>query len=168
MRAKRTSDRHNSTWRGRLRSVYGSFQEFLSESCGGEVAARLGYGSSQEAWIANPLIAGDADPQEYRALSSPKPKTAVIFRKWRDTGDIIAVFPHEAGDMNPATCSSYMHVGQHGACRPKQLIPVTCLAKPSEYRSLAQELRRIGYNLSIVRRLQTWHQEMRVATVNSL
>lgn len=73
-------------------------------------------------------------------------KTKVIFRKWRDTGDIIALFPQDPGDASPYTCSSFMHVGQHSSADPAYLIRErTVAAKPAEYRELAHELRAAPY-----------------------
>ncbi len=77
-------------------------------------------------------------------------KTLVIFRKSKD--EVTALFPLEPGDMSPATMTCYAHVGQHGVADmlwPRQ----TKLAKPSEYRSLAKELRKIGYKLQIGKRI---------------
>lgn len=87
--------------------------------------------------------------------------TPVIFRKWRD-GDVIALFPCEPGDPSPATCSSYMRVGQHGAANPQHVILATRAAKPVEYRDLQQELEAApyGYRLKIYRRYQRrWTDE---------
>lgn len=79
-------------------------------------------------------------------------KTKVIFRKFKDNGDVIAIFPEELGDSSIYTCSSYVRVGQHSACDPVGLIPVTKLAKKSEYKDLACELTNLGYNLQIISR----------------
>ena len=82
-----------------------------------------------------------------------EPKTKVIFRKWKDTGDIIAIFPELPGDINPITCLSYMTIGQHSACDPYYLIQdATKPVSPKEYLSLANELSRIGYELEIIHR----------------
>lgn len=75
-------------------------------------------------------------------------KTKVIFRVFED-GQVIAIFPEELGNSDCYTCMSYMHVGQHGACNPKEVISDTRLAKPEEYASLKAELYSIGYNLDI-------------------
>jgi hypothetical protein len=75
-------------------------------------------------------------------------QTLVVFRKWKDTGDIIALFPHEewnhAGD-----CASYMHVGQHGGAHYQGVIQATVRATEEEYAPLQRELERIGYNLKV-------------------
>jgi hypothetical protein len=47
----------------------------------------------------------------------PSKYDRVILRRWRSAPhDLIAVFPDEPGTNSPHTCSSYMHVGQHGSC----------------------------------------------------
>lgn len=73
----------------------------------------------------------------------------VIFRKWKDTGSVIAFFPDQ---KDGHYIGSYEHVGQHGnATYPN---PQTVPAKPQEFASLLAELRSIGYDdLRIVRRL---------------
>ena len=76
--------------------------------------------------------------------------TKVIFRKWRDNGEIIALFPMIAADNTGYLCSSYEHVGQHGGALPDCVQRQTVLAKPAEYRELMQELHQIGYRKLVV------------------
>lgn len=73
----------------------------------------------------------------------------VIFRKWRDSGDVIAFFPDQ---IDGPYIGAYEHVGQHGnASYPH---PQTVPAKPDEYVELLAELRAIGYDdLRIVKRV---------------
>jgi hypothetical protein len=80
--------------------------------------------------------------------------TPVIFRKWKDTGDILALFPYDLGTDSPYTCSSYEHVGQHGAADPRGCIQQTKPAKPEEYAALKAELESLGYKLKPMSRLQ--------------
>jgi hypothetical protein len=160
--------RVNNKWRDRLQSIYSGFREFLGYSSVYGLAERLGYGSSIEAWTANPIVEGSVLPEDYRAVTKPKPKTAVIFRRWKDTGGVIAIFPEDPGDMNPSTCSSYEHVGQHAACSPKLLLDVTVPARPRDYKCLARELRRIGYCLRIVHRLMPNYLETRTTLLYSV
>lgn len=79
-------------------------------------------------------------------------KTKVIFRKFKDDGEIIAIFPEIPGDNSVFTCQSYQHVGQHG--QANELLfeddEFTLLAKPKEYQDLLDELKSIGYNLKVV------------------
>jgi len=77
-------------------------------------------------------------------------KTDVIFRYWR--GSVIAIFPDEPGDMNPATCLSYKAIGQHGSCDPVFVIQNSKLATKEQYGRLFDELTSIGYNLKIKER----------------
>jgi len=88
-----------------------------------------------------------------------KHKTEVIFRKWKD--DVIAIFPGLLTSQNLHYCESYQHIGQHGACDPYHLMLVTKPAKPEEYRALYFELTQFGYNLEVIKRLQTRHREER-------
>ena len=76
------------------------------------------------------------------------PSDRVIFRTW-PKGDVIALFPDiEAGLFS---CSSYMHVGQHGAADYRYVVERTKQATIAEYADLAVELTKIGYNLRMVR-----------------
>jgi len=79
-------------------------------------------------------------------------KTKTIFRKFKDTGEIIALFPEIPHDVNGFTCSSYMHVGQHGASS-LGLHDVSKPATPEEYAPLQRELESIGYDLQIIKRI---------------
>lgn len=72
-------------------------------------------------------------------------QTKVIFRKWKHTGDVIALFPEHPGTNDPNTCQSYEHVGQHGAADPDIVQGCTTRATPDEYRDLLNELTLIGY-----------------------
>ena len=73
-------------------------------------------------------------------------RTVVVFRKWRD-GGILALFPKVAS--MPGHCSSYEHIGQHGAADYQGCVMRTVAAKPAEYADLARELTGRGYNLEI-------------------
>ena len=76
-------------------------------------------------------------------------KTKVIFRKFKDNGEVIAFFPEEPYDHRGVFCMSYMHVGQHGGADYNGLLGDTVLATPREYRALRIELETGGYNLDI-------------------
>ena len=78
--------------------------------------------------------------------------TRVVFREWKEDGDIIALFPD---DINPndGTITSYMHVGQHGSADYVGVIADTQPAREDEYRDLLAELMAIGYtDLRVVKR----------------
>lgn len=74
----------------------------------------------------------------------------VVFRKYKG-GDIIALFPNETL-FEPGACSSYMHVGQHGAADYSHVISNTVAAAVTEYTPLKAELEGLGYTLNIRRR----------------
>jgi hypothetical protein len=79
--------------------------------------------------------------------ATEEPGTVVIFRRFSD-GDVVAIMPEIPGTSDAATCSSYMHVGQHGACAV-DLISDLEPAPPGEYAPLLEELRRIGYRPAV-------------------
>tara|TARA_R110000824_G_scaffold25410_1_gene88539 strand:- start:182 stop:490 length:309 start_codon:yes stop_codon:yes gene_type:complete len=92
-------------------------------------------------------------------------KTKVIFRKWVNSGEIIALFPEEPADYDGYNCMSYMHIGQHGSASPLLIDTHTTLATPEEYADLRRELEvAIGYNLDIKKRI---HQSYRVNRMNT-
>lgn len=86
-------------------------------------------------------------------------KTKVVFRIWPKSqgGEVIAIFPRDPGTNDPATCSSYVHFGQHGNCNPTALARTLRLATPAEYAHLKRELENYGppeahYVLEIAKR----------------
>jgi hypothetical protein len=81
-----------------------------------------------------------------------EPPTKVIFRKFKDNSNIIALFPELPGNSDASTCLSYMTVGQHGAA-DESVISVTTPATPSDYYLLRAELESLGYNLKVVKNL---------------
>lgn len=85
----------------------------------------------------------------------------VVFRKWLDCGDIIALFPEHPADINGWLCDAYEHVGQHGGADYHGVIQRTRPAEADEYASLADELQRIGYALRPVRRTSWRHHAKR-------
>ena len=68
----------------------------------------------------------------------------VIFRKFKQGGDIIALFPEQVNKTN-LTIGSYMHVGQHSDADCTGVITATTSAKESEYAELLAELKSLGY-----------------------
>lgn len=77
-------------------------------------------------------------------------KTRTIFRMFK--GEVLALFPAIAGTTDPATCLSYAHNGQHGSAHFHHVRNASRLATPTEFASLAKELRSIGYDLDICKR----------------
>lgn len=55
-------------WQGRLQDQYGSFDEWEGYSDIYGLAERLGFANAQEAWDANPVIAGGVNPEDYRVV----------------------------------------------------------------------------------------------------
>lgn len=76
--------------------------------------------------------------------------TEVIFRKFKEGGDIIALFPHIPATESGWECMSYMHTGQHGKADP-YIIFNTEPATQSEYMELLEELKSAGYSDLLVR-----------------
>jgi hypothetical protein len=75
------------------------------------------------------------------------PLTVVVFRRWKDTGDVLALFPYD--DEGNGKCSSYQHVGQHGAANYNLVIKATTAAraaKSQDVRDLANELTSAPHN----------------------
>jgi len=76
----------------------------------------------------------------------------VIFRKFKNGGDIIAIFPTIKADDN-YNVLSYQHIGQHGACAIALTQAHTVQANGAEIMPLLLELKNLGYdNLVIVQR----------------
>jgi len=90
--------------------------------------------------------------------------TPVIFRKWKDNEEVVALFPTIPADMCVTdTCSSYVHFGQHGPAQYNYVISQTQPATLSDYVSLFAELVKVGYDdLKVYSRVQPWmHEERR-------
>jgi hypothetical protein len=94
----------------------------------------------------------------------PKPITPVVFRRWKGTDSIIALFPTLPADINGWYCDAYEHVGQHGGADYHGVIGVTVPVSRKESADLARELRRIGYRLKLVKRASRSHHERRRQT----
>lgn len=90
--------------------------------------------------------------------------TPVIFRTFRNTGDVIALFPTIPHDPSGLYMMSYQHVGQHGAASPLLTQQHTRPATEEEKAPLRRELVRIGYNdLKEIRRRTYKHDKQRFA-----
>lgn len=85
----------------------------------------------------------------------PPEQTRVIFRTWRDTGEVIALFPDEPWGYG-GEVASYLHVGQHGGVSYPHVIAATRAATEEEIAPLRAELTRIGYHLIERRRRRPW------------
>ena len=91
-------------------------------------------------------------------------KTKVVFRKFNDGGDIIAIFPRVPGTSSGYDCMSYQHNGQHGVADPA-IVSITTLATPNECVSLRWELKALGYDLDIRTKMTYKDQLHRMAEI---
>ena len=88
----------------------------------------------------------------------------VVFRRWKDCGTIIALFPEIPADIFGYFCEAYETVGQHGGADFHGVIQATVPVELHEAEDLAEELTRIGYNLRPIKRaLYTHHEKRRQA-----
>lgn len=85
----------------------------------------------------------------------------VVFRRWRDSGDVIALFPEIPADLYDDLCEAYEHIGQHGGANYWSVIQQTLPVKLHEAEDLADELEVIGYNLRPIKRASWHHHEKR-------
>ena len=85
----------------------------------------------------------------------------VVFRRWRNCGSIIALFPEIPADLAGRYCEAYEHVGQHGGADYDCVIQATEPVELPETEDLTEELTRIGYNLRPIRRTSWKHHEKR-------
>lgn len=67
----------------------------------------------------------------------------VIFRKFKQGGDIIALFPDEIWNEAQRLIASYQHIGQHSGAEYHTVISRTKPAKSEEYANLLTELESI-------------------------
>jgi len=74
-------------------------------------------------------------------------ETKVIFRVFKDGGDVLALFPEI--DEGNGLVSSYQHIGQHSGADYTGCIQITRPATPAEYSALKRELESLGYNLKV-------------------
>jgi len=79
-------------------------------------------------------------------------KTIVVFRRWKDSGGIIALFP--AIEHRWPLCSSYVHIRQHGGADYTTAIALTkpCLRWANDVAELHRELTGLGYHLVVRQR----------------
>ncbi len=87
---------------------------------------------------------------------------------WHQDG-VVALFPAELGTYDPGTCSSYVHVGQHGSADPGY-IHRSRKATPEEYADLKRELESApyGYRLKVYSRYQYKFTKAREAQAREL
>ncbi len=85
----------------------------------------------------------------------------VVFRRWKDNGDIIALFPALPADIFGEYCDAYEIVGQHGGADYFGVVQHTKPCSIEESADLATELRRIGYRLRPIKRASRVHHDNR-------
>lgn len=85
----------------------------------------------------------------------------VVFRRWRDTHDLIALFPALPADLHGQYCDSFMHIGQHSGADYHGVIQHTTPCSIEQSADLAAELRRIGYTLRPIKRASRVHHDNR-------
>lgn len=72
--------------------------------------------------------------------------TPVVYRVFKDGGDVIALFPTIQGDVSGRYCESYQHVGQHGNADYTGCVAASRRASLDEHADLHNELIQIGYD----------------------
>ena len=92
----------------------------------------------------------------------------VVFRRWKDSGDVIALFPELPSDLFGDYCDSYMHIGQHGGADYHGVVQHTTPCSLDDVGALAAELRTIGYRLRPVTRTSRAHHDARRHTAADL
>lgn len=95
-------------------------------------------------------------------------ETLVIFRRWGDTGDIIALFPELPSDSEGRFCDSYEQVGQHGGADYYGVVQATRPVSVNEAGDLITELTRIGYRLKPIKRASPQVHEARRSTARAI
>lgn len=80
-----------------------------------------------------------------------EPITKVVFRVCKE-GVVYALMPEIKADVAGRYCTSYEHVGQHGAADYYYCIATSRPAEPHEYQNLIDELGRVGYKVKVIQR----------------
>ena len=94
--------------------------------------------------------------------------TPVIFRTFRNGGDVIALFPTVAHDREGRYIQSYQRLGQHGPASPGLVSQHTRPATAEEIEPLRRELVQIGYDdLHEVRRMTAAHRREMFAGIDA-
>lgn len=89
-------------------------------------------------------------------------KDPVVFRVWPE-GDVFTLFPTIHADNYGRYCSSYQHIGQHGAADYDHCIKYSRPATEAEAAPLLRELEGRGYKLQPIARASRQHHEARRA-----
>lgn len=94
--------------------------------------------------------------------------TDIILRRFKRTGEDIALMPGLVGDIDPGTCASYMVTGQHAAADYQGVIDASVPATPEECTALVFDLKWIGYNPRFIRKSHARHYLARAAALETL
>lgn len=73
----------------------------------------------------------------------------VLFRVWKDGGDVDAYFPTIPHDDAGRFCVCYARIGQHSAADLAGCVRRTRPAKPEEYAALKRELESYPYEYKL-------------------
>ena len=95
-------------------------------------------------------------------------RTAVIFRKCKGDGEIIALFPEIRSDGSGCHCLSYGHIGQHGGANYRLVLQATIPATLRDSEPLAKELTAIGYAWKVCHRETNRHRTRRMTATKVL
>lgn len=78
--------------------------------------------------------------------------TRVIFRKDKDTKEVIAFMPYDIADLN-GNITSYQHIGQHGAASISYY-HTTIKCPQNDFKALLSELEhQVGYRVQIDKKI---------------
>jgi len=94
----------------------------------------------------------------------------VIFRRWKDTQTIIALFPEIPEGNRLQYVQSFEHIGQHGAADYQIVLNQTIPAKLSEsdVQDLIRELESRGYTLRVGKRKDKWDDAVRMRRIQEM
>lgn len=94
----------------------------------------------------------------------------VVIRVWQDSKEesVFALFPEIPADSSGFFCSFYQHVGQHGIADYGHCIKNSRPATEKEAAPLLKELKVIGYNPLVIKRVNPQIHHARVKSIREL
>ncbi len=95
-------------------------------------------------------------------------RTAVIFRKCKGDGKIIALFPEIPSDGSGRHCLSYGHIGQHGGANYRLVLQATIPATLRDSEPLAKGPTAIDYAWKVCHRETNRHRTRRMTATKVL
>jgi hypothetical protein len=98
----------------------------------------------------------------------PSQTLPVVFRRWRDTKSVFALFPSSPATYDGFFCDAFEHVGGHGGADYFGCINASDPVSVEDAADLKRELERIGYRLRVIKRASRKHHEARRATAQTL